>query len=65
MPKDFIRDDAVVESEAEKDDSEISIRNATMYDDLEDLEGDMVETPMQDSERETSIKGSSGDKDAD
>ena len=36
-----------------------------MYDDLEDLEGDMVETPMQDSSRETSIKGSSGDKDAD
>ncbi|XP_015068725.1 uncharacterized protein LOC107013293 [Solanum pennellii] len=65
MPKDFIREDAVVESEVETDDSEISIRDATVYDDLEDLEGDMVQTPMQDSSRETSMKGSSGAKDAD
>ncbi|WMV46050.1 hypothetical protein MTR67_039435 [Solanum verrucosum] len=44
---DVDREDATVESEAEIDEEELGVRDAAMYDDLEDLEGSMVQTAVE------------------
>uniref|UniRef100_M1DXH0 Polyprotein protein n=1 Tax=Solanum tuberosum TaxID=4113 RepID=M1DXH0_SOLTU len=63
MTGDVDREDTIVESEAEMDEEQLGIRDAAMYDDLEDLEGSMVETVVQASLRETSMVCSSGAND--
>jgi len=43
----------------------LGVRGAALYDDLQDLEGSMVETAVEASPRETSVAGSCGAKDTD
>nr|AAT38736.1 hypothetical protein SDM1_41t00021 [Solanum demissum] len=57
------RESATVESEAELDEEELGVRDTTIYDDLADLEGVIVETVVQESLLDTLMMGSSGAKD--
>ncbi|XP_049410654.1 uncharacterized protein LOC125873847 [Solanum stenotomum] len=57
--RDMAMDETDVEFNAETDEEELGIRDASMYRDFEDLEGAMVQTAVAASLRDTSMVGSS------
>ncbi|KAK4736861.1 hypothetical protein R3W88_000558 [Solanum pinnatisectum] len=56
---DVDRDYATDESKADTDEEELGVRDATMYDDPEDLEGSMVQKTIEASLRDSEMVGSS------
>ncbi|KAK4731778.1 hypothetical protein R3W88_024766 [Solanum pinnatisectum] len=60
-----VADDDAKFDALETDEKEISTHNAAVYDDMEDLEGAMVQTAMEASLQDTSMVGSSRAKDGD
>jgi len=56
-------DDDAESNALETDEEELGTRDTTVYNDLEDLEGAMVQTSMKASLRDTSMVGDSGAKD--
>ncbi|KAK4721502.1 hypothetical protein R3W88_011735 [Solanum pinnatisectum] len=56
-------DDDDAESEVKTDEEQLGIREETIFEDLDDIEGSMFETARQASLQDTSMVGSSGAKD--
>lgn len=59
MIRDVDRQDTTAESKAETDEQQLGVRNAAMYDDIQDLAGFMFQTTIDASLKETSMMGSS------